>query len=72
MDAGCVNVWIGALAAEKEGDFILEVKTGRSGDEASMVFEGEAAGVELSVLRQQLRMPVVWDLEPVNMMDNLS
>lgn len=48
------------------------MKTGRSGAKASMAFKGEAAGVELSVLRQQLCMPVVWDLETVNIMDNLS
>lgn len=48
------------------------MKTGRSGEEASMAFEGEAAGVASSVPRQQLCMPVVWDLQPVNMMDNSS
>lgn len=36
-----------------DGDF-FEVKTARPGDDVYMIFEGEVAGVELSVVSLQL------------------
>lgn len=52
------NVCIRAFAAEKEvicGDRnVFEVKTARPGEEVYMMFESEAADVEMSVVRLQL------------------